>query len=135
MRCEVRGARCGVLVWRLVWRGVVWRGAVRCANATGAGAHAHYIGKFMKATATLPDGTKRPLFYIDKWDFNWQGAYDLQQPITVHSGDVFHLECEWDNTAENQMVVDGELLPAQDVEWGDGTRDEMCLAIAYITAP
>ncbi|NOX99460.1 MAG: cytochrome c, partial [Verrucomicrobia bacterium] len=46
-------------------------------------AHAHQIGKSMKADATLPDGKILPLFYIDDWDFNWQGQYQYETPITL----------------------------------------------------
>ena len=99
------------------------------------GLHMHLLGTRGRIWIERSGADEQCLLDIPSWDFNWQGAYDLQQPITVHGGDLFHLECEWDNTAENQMSVDGELLPSQDVEWGDGTRDEMCLAIAYITAP
>jgi len=34
------------------------------------GAHAHYIGKDMRVTATFPNGTKKTLFYIPDWDLN-----------------------------------------------------------------
>ena len=47
----------------------------------GVGAHMHYIGHTAKAHATLPDGTVKSLFYIDDWDFNWQGRYTYDQPI------------------------------------------------------
>jgi hypothetical protein len=41
----------------------------------GAIAHAHYLAKDIKATATLPDGTIKPLIWIQDWDFNWQETY------------------------------------------------------------
>ena len=47
----------------------------------GVGAHMHYIGHTAKAHATLPDSTIKPLFYIDDWDFNWQGRYIYDEPI------------------------------------------------------
>jgi hypothetical protein len=37
--------------------------------AYSVGAHAHYIGKDIKATATLPDGTVKPIVWIPDWDF------------------------------------------------------------------
>ena len=99
------------------------------------GIHMHLLGTHGRIWIDRADSSQQCLLDIPDWDFNWQGTYELQEPITVHSGDRFNMECQWDNSAENQLIVDGEQLPAQDIEWGDGTRDEMCLAIAYITAP
>ena len=35
------------------------------------------------AAATYPDGTVRPLIYIDDWDFNWQGNYTFADRKSV----------------------------------------------------
>jgi len=99
------------------------------------GIHMHLLGTHGRIWIDRADDSQQCLLDIPEWDFNWQGTYELQEPITVNAGDLFNMECQWDNSAENQLIVDGEQLPAQDLEWGDGTRDEMCLAIAYITAP
>ena len=37
--------------------------------------HAHYLGKELEATATLPDGTRETLIDIKRWDLNWQAVY------------------------------------------------------------
>ena len=44
-------------------------------KAFSVGAHAHYLGKEMKLTATLPDGTAKTLLWIKDWDFSWQERY------------------------------------------------------------
>ncbi len=88
----------------------------------GAGAHAHYIGKFMKATATLPDGTKRPLFYIDKWDFNWQGRYHYSQAVRLPKGTVIDGVVSFDNSAENPF---NQFDPPRRIRWGLQSTDEM----------
>ena len=41
-------------------------------------AHAHYLGKEIKAVATLPDGTEHTLLWIRDWDFNWQDQYSTR---------------------------------------------------------
>jgi len=99
------------------------------------GLHMHLLGT--KATAWLEraDTSEQCLLDIPEWDFDWQGAYDLQTPVEVNPGDRFHMQCHWDNSEDNQPVIDGERAAPQDVAWGEGTRDEMCLAILYITAP
>ena len=35
--------------------------------------------------------------------------------------------CTYDNSAGNQPLIDGEQMDPMDIEWGDGTLDEMCL--------
>ena len=88
----------------------------------GAGAHAHYIGKFMQASATLPDGTKRPLFYIDKWDFNWQGRYHYAEPVRLPKGTVINGVVSFDNSADNPF---NQFDPPRRVRWGLESTDEM----------
>src|SRR5207244_2910347 len=41
-------------------------------DAVGVSAHAHYLAKEAKLTATLPNGEVRILLWIKQWDFNWQ---------------------------------------------------------------
>lgn len=73
------------------------------------------------------------LLDIPKWDFNWQLAYDLKNPITLTLGDTIGITCHYDNTDANQPIVNGQKQPAKDVYWGDGTADEMCLGVLYVT--
>ena len=65
----------------------------------GVGAHMHYLGHTAKATATLPDGTTKPLFYIDEWDFNWQNNYFTK----TRSASSRHVKgvVTFDNSAQN----------------------------------
>ena len=49
-------------------------------------AHAHYLGKEIKATATKPDGSIEPLLWIQDWDFNWQDRYDYKTPVFLPKG-------------------------------------------------
>ena len=51
----------------------------------------------------------------------------------LNVGDKLGIECHWDNSASNQRVVDGKKLDPVDLHWGDGTGDEMCLGIFYMT--
>ncbi len=97
--------------------------------------HMHNLGKTGRTTLIRPDGTEQVIVDIRDWDFNWQSSYTLEQEVLVKPGDQFRLECTWDNTAGNQVIVDGQQLPPRDVDWGDGTGDEMCLTNLYITRP
>src|SRR5688572_3254495 len=55
-------------------------------DAVGVGAHAHYLGKQLKMTATLPDGEVRTLLTIGDWDFAWQDRYFFQQLVPLPQG-------------------------------------------------
>jgi hypothetical protein len=67
------------------------------------------------------DGTEECLIQIDDWDFDWQRTYVFDEPKTIEEGDVWQLECAWDNPTE------------QDMDWGDGTGDEMCLGTVMVS--
>ncbi len=96
-----------------------------------AGLHMHLLGRKAKLSVAHADGSNTCLLRIDDWDFGWQGSYELTQPVRLRDGDVLRVECEWDNSSGNQPIVGGERLVSQDLEWGEGTTDEMCLGILY----
>ena len=88
----------------------------------GAGAHAHYLGKELKATATLPDGTRKGLLWIKDWDFNWQDQYFYREPFVLPRGTRIDGEVSWDNSAENPHNPSN---PPREVRWGEQSTDEM----------
>ncbi len=97
--------------------------------------HMHNLGKTGRTTLIRADGTEQVILDIRDWDFNWQSSYGLEKELLVRPGDSLKLECSWDNSASNQTIVDGKQLPPRNVDWGDGTGDEMCLTNLYITKP
>jgi hypothetical protein len=97
------------------------------------GFHMHNLGEKGRLWVEHEDGTESCLLDIPQWDFDWQYGYRLRNTITLNSSDKLNIKCEWDNSAENQPVVDGERLAPRDVTWGDGTTDEMCLGLFYVT--
>lgn len=96
--------------------------------------HMHTRGTRASLQVLRKDGTTDCGLYIPRWDFNWQGGYKLDQPITVNPGDQLSLTCEWDNTQANQPFVNGEQMPAKNIYWGEGTGDEMCLAVLTVSS-
>ena len=91
-------------------------------DLVGVGAHMHYIGHTAKAHATLPDGTVKPLFYIDDWDFNWQGRYVYDEPIRLPAGTTVEGTVSFDNSAANPH---NQFNPPRRVRWGLESSDEM----------
>ncbi len=95
------------------------------------GAHAHYLGKTMRAWAVHPDGRKEKLFYVDKWDFNWQGNYIYKKPVRLKKGTIVYAELTYDNSAENPA---NPFNPPLRVTWGLESTDEMA-AVTWVVAP
>ena len=87
--------------------------------------HMHMIGKQIKVTALLPDGTERPLLWIDDWNFNWQDLYQYATPVDLPKGTQIVLEGTHDNSAENPHNPHN---PPERVRWGEQTFNEMSIA-------
>ncbi|MET0342068.1 MAG: monooxygenase [Polyangiales bacterium] len=90
--------------------------------------HMHTRGTSAKMGIIRADsGREVNLLDIPAWAFEWQETYLFQKPVRLHPGDELYLECHFDNTPENQPVLNGARLPVRDVTWGERTIDEMCL--------
>lgn len=99
-----------------------------------AGAHMHTLGVSQHSEIQHEDGGNTCLLDIQDWDFSWQGAYHFSEPIPFGEGDSISMTCSWDNSASNQQIIDGTALEPIDVQWGEGTTDEMCLGGFYVTS-
>jgi len=104
--------------------------ANRSFQALNVTPHMHLIGREIKATVRYPDGTVRPLIYINDWDFKWQGSYTFEKPIPLPSGTVIDVEAVYDNTADNPRQPNS---PPKTVSWGKSTTDEMCIVFLRVT--
>lgn len=93
--------------------------------------HMHLLGRSIRFDHVDAEGTETCIVDIPDWDFNWQQTYDLAPDdfIVVEPGESTKVTCEWDNSAENQPVVNGERLEPATVHWGEGTLEEMCVVI------
>jgi hypothetical protein len=97
-----------------------------------ASAHAHYLAKEMKATATLPDGKVQPLLWIKDWDFNWQDRYTYKEPVYLPKGTRIDVRITYDNSADNPR---NPSHPPKQVWWGEQSFDEMgSVSLAVTTA-
>ena len=84
--------------------------------------HAHYLGKDILATATFPDGTKKTLIHIPRWDVNWQAVYTYARPVTLPKGTTVTMRYTYDNSEDN---IANPNHPPQRVMGGNHATDEM----------
>lgn len=91
-------------------------------EAIGVNAHAHYLGKRMEMTATLPGGEKQWLLKMSDWHFAWQEDYAFKQPVKLPAGTRLDVLISWDNSDTNPRQ---HTLPPRDVRWGPRSVDEM----------
>jgi hypothetical protein len=100
-------------------------------EAIGITPHMHYLGREMKTTAYLPDGTERSLIWIKRWDFDWQGQYLYRQPVPLPRGTRLQVEAYYDNSADNPS---NPSQPPKRVTFGEQTTNEMCLCVVQFIA-
>jgi mono/diheme cytochrome c family protein len=104
----------------------------RDVQLIGVTPHAHYLCKDMKVTATLPDGSTKPLIWIKDWDFNWQNAYRYRTPLDLPKGTRIDLVYTYDNSEKNPH---NPAHPPVRIHWGEQTRDEMALVFLSVVLP
>lgn len=90
----------------------------------GVGPHMHQRGR--KYHMDLSGGPAGDTCGVDvqSWDFHWQRLYHYRDGIPLDGSTQFHVTCDYDTTDTKTAVLPG---------WG--TRNEMCLATLFITAP
>ncbi len=90
--------------------------------------HMHLLGKRYEAHVTRPSGDDQCIVR-GEWDFNHQMSYQFTEPVRIQQGDTLFGSCTWDNSADNPNQV---FDPPQQITWGEGTDDEMCVFLLYI---
>jgi hypothetical protein len=83
--------------------------------------HMHQLGTSARLSVQRGGADETCLLDIPAWDFHRQGSYAMREPVRLEPGDKLRVECVWDNPTMN------------DVTWGEGTGDEMCLGTFYYT--
>ncbi|MDP2307100.1 MAG: hypothetical protein Q8P18_13835 [Pseudomonadota bacterium] len=83
--------------------------------------HMHTRGKSASLVIQRAGEEDECLLAVEQYDFDWQRSYYFDAPATVNPGDTVLLTCTWDNPGDD------------DLDWGEGTGDEMCLATTFLT--
>jgi hypothetical protein len=87
--------------------------------------HAHYRGKASRFVAYYPDGKAQTLLNIPAYDFNWQGTYELIEPMKMPAGTRIVYTQWYDNSTQNKANPDAN----REVTWGEQTWDEMIFGV------
>ena len=92
------------------------------------GVHMHLLGAGMQIVLNPGTPSAQTLLNVTNYDFNDQRAYTLKTPVQTQPGDTIGVTCTYNPTLR-QELPQLRKLPPRFVTWGDGSSDEMCLAL------
>jgi hypothetical protein len=96
--------------------------------------HMHLLGQNLELASVSASGDEELLLGVPRYDFRWQREYGFAEPYLLGADDELRVECTWSNTEEFRRRRGVSPVQAIDVDFGESTYDEMCLAIVYVTA-
>ncbi len=83
--------------------------------------HAHYRGYASDLWIQYPDGSKKRLLAMPRYDFNWQREYTFAEPLKVPAGSKLIANYWYDNSKQNPANPDA----TKTIVWGDQSWEEM----------
>ncbi len=99
----------------------------------GVAGHMHLLGRSIRIEVNPGTATARTLLDIPVWDFDDQGSRPIK-PAVLQPGDTVKVTCRHSQELRDQLPsFEGQ--PDKYVLWGEGTTDEMCLALLLVTRP
>ena len=93
----------------------------------------HQLGASTRMDIERAGGNRECMLNIPRWNFEWQLTYGFSEPKIVARGDRVGIQCRFDNSAANQPTIAGVQRAPADVNWGEGTTDEMCVGFIFAT--
>jgi tetratricopeptide (TPR) repeat protein len=93
--------------------------------------HAHSLCREIHVTAELPDGSQKPLIWIERFDENWHEMYGYAEPVRLPRGTKLRSTFRYDNSDGN---VRNRHRPARRVVHGSNADDEMADVYLQVTA-
>jgi hypothetical protein len=94
--------------------------------------HMHLLGRSISVELNPGTPTARTLLNQPAYNFDDQSEQVLPQPVRLNPSDTIRVTCTHDATQRSKLPQLKPLQPRY-VVWGDGTSDEMCLAILTVT--
>ena len=84
--------------------------------------HMHLRGRTMRVETRRPGAPATCLADVPRWDFDWQQLYFLDAPRYLYPDEILEVSCTFDTSDDTE-----------EVRWGEGTGDEMCLVGLLVT--
>jgi Copper type II ascorbate-dependent monooxygenase, C-terminal domain len=107
------------------------------ADASGyivrAQAHMHLLGQSFKLVLNPGTPEAQTVLNVPDYNFHYQKAYDLAKPVPVKAGEPLQVTCTYNPTLGQELPILRK-APPHFVTWGDGSSDEMCLGLSWISA-
>jgi len=97
------------------------------------GAHMHLLGVSFKMVLDPGSPAARTILDVPAYNFHYQRAYNLAQPVPVSAGDTVQVTCTYDARLGQELPILRK-VPPHFVTWGDGSSDEMCLGLMWTSA-
>ena len=97
--------------------------------------HMHNFGKKLVLGILRADGSKDCLLEIPHWHFGWEQFFWLKTPKVLNPDDQVYIECRFDNSKDNQPLVDGVRRPPRDIAWGGNDQDMCAGFLTFATEP
>jgi hypothetical protein len=90
--------------------------------------HMHLLGRSITVELNPGTPTAQTLLNQPSYNFDDQSEQVLPEPVRLNAGDTIRVTCTHDASLRSKLPQLKTLKPRY-VVWGDGTSDEMCLAI------
>ena len=99
----------------------------------GVAGHMHLLGRSIKVEVNAGRPDARTILDIPVWNFDSQGSRPIS-PVRLKPLDTVKVTCRHTQSLRDRLPsFQGQ--PDKYVVWGEGTTDEMCLAILLVTRP
>ena len=85
--------------------------------------HMHRLGSIGELWLEKADKRRINLLTIPQYDFHWQLEYYFEKPVRFEPGDRLRVRCTFNNSQERNGSA-----PLRDVNWGENSDMEMCVA-------
>jgi hypothetical protein len=103
-------------------------------NVVRLGVHMHLLGRAMQIVLDPGTPQAKTLLDVTNYNFDYQRAYSLQTPVPVKPTDTIGVTCTYDPKLAQELPALRK-VPPHFVTWGDGSSDEMCLALVQTVPP
>jgi hypothetical protein len=94
--------------------------------------HMHLLGVSFNMVLNPGTPAAQTILSVPNYNFHYQKAYNLLTPVAVTSGDRLQVTCTYDPTLAQKLPI-LRRAPPHFVTWGDGSSDEMCVGLAWIS--